>query len=411
MGSGKIVTYEEFLRRAKEAHEDFDNYEYDKSSFIKTQVNMRIFCKKHNQWFEQTPGRHMKGAGCPICGKEKAANFWHSKALTFNDFIERSKKSHPDDFDNYIYDESSFSKMSSPIRIFCKNHGGWFIQNAGAHSRGQGCLTCVGDRLSKIVTKPFSYFLERAKKAHPGEEYEYDESSYINMTTPMRIFCKVHNEWFLQKPIVHVTGFFSNKYNRYFDPCGCPKCGKLSAINKTRIKFEDFKKRAINKYGDKYEYDENSFKGMAIKMKMFCHRCNQYFWQKPNDHLYGHQCPNCRFSRMEAAGKHWFDKNNINYETQKWFSDCKDKAVLPFDGYLPDYKILIEYQGQQHYKYIEHFMGGDWTIESFETLQKHDKIKKDWCLANNYKLIEIRYDENVEERLNEEILPIVNSSG
>ena len=43
------------------------------------------------------------------------------------------------------------------------------------------------------------------------------------------------------------------------------------------------------------------------------------------------------------------------FESQKRFKDCKDKRQLPFDFYLPSYNVCIEYQGEQHYRPIDHF--------------------------------------------------------
>lgn len=78
---------------------------------------------------------------------------------------------------------------------------------------------------------------------------------------------------------------------------------------------------------------------------------------------------------------------NISFETQKSFIDCKNVFPLKFDFYLPDYNLLIEYNGKQHYEPIE-YLGGE---ERFEQQQINDNIKKSWCKKNNIKLIEIPY--------------------
>jgi len=68
---------------------------------------------------------------------------------------------------------------------------------------------------------------------------------------------------------------------------------------------------------------------------------------------------------------------------------------LPFDFYLSDLNICIEYDGIQHFKPIDYF-GGD---TAFILLQTNDQIKNEYCIENNIKLIRIRYDENIEEKL------------
>ena len=79
----------------------------------------------------------------------------------------------------------------------------------------------------------------------------------------------------------------------------------------------------------------------------------------------------------------------------KRFKQCKNKRQLPFDFYLPDYNICIEFDGRQHYKSIEYF-GGE---KHLEYVQYNDKIKTEYCLNNNINLIRIKYDENINKKL------------
>ena len=41
--------------------------------------------------------------------------------------------------------------------------------------------------------------------------------------------------------------------------------------------------------------------------------------------------------------------NNIEFKKEKKFKDCKDKYQLPFDFYLPQYNLCIEFDGEQHF--------------------------------------------------------------
>ena len=49
----------------------------------------------------------------------------------------------------------------------------------------------------------------------------------------------------------------------------------------------------------------------------------------------------------------------------------------------------------QHFKPIEYF-GGEKT---FKMTQKHDKIKNEYCAVNSIKMIRIKYNESVENKL------------
>lgn len=92
-------------------------------------------------------------------------------------------------------------------------------------------------------------------------------------------------------------------------------------------------------------------------------------------------------SKGEDKISSYLKKNKISFVEQKTFKGCKHKRVLPFDFYLPKHKILIEYQGAQHYKAVELF-GGKEALKG----QKHrDKIKRNYAKKRKIKLIIISY--------------------
>lgn len=68
---------------------------------------------------------------------------------------------------------------------------------------------------------------------------------------------------------------------------------------------------------------------------------------------------------------------------------------------MPDYNICIEYDGGQHFKEVKHFGGK----AGFEQRKENDKIKTQYCIDNNIKLIRIPYTEfkNIEEILEKEL--------
>lgn len=57
-----------------------------------------------------------------------------------------------------------------------------------------------------------------------------------------------------------------------------------------------------------------------------------------------------------------------------------------FDIWIPDFKIAIEYQGEQHDNPVM-FFGGE---EGFKNNQKRDELKKEKCVKNEVILLEVR---------------------
>ena len=91
------------------------------------------------------------------------------------------------------------------------------------------------------------------------------------------------------------------------------------------------------------------------------------------------------------------DNNSIRYERQKRFKNCKNIKSLPFDFYLPERNVLIEFDGIQYYEVVEHFGGK----EKFKIRKENDNIKNKFCTDNNIDLIRIKYSDinNIEKIL------------
>lgn len=84
------------------------------------------------------------------------------------------------------------------------------------------------------------------------------------------------------------------------------------------------------------------------------------------------------------------NENNIKYITEKTFSTCKfldTTAYARFDFYLIDKNILIEYDGEQHFKEKDL----NFFRDSLEKRQQHDLFKNQWCKENKIPLIRISY--------------------
>lgn len=98
----------------------------------------------------------------------------------------------------------------------------------------------------------------------------------------------------------------------------------------------------------------------------------------------------CILSKGELKILELLQKNNIIFEQQKIFNTClssRTKAPLRFDFYINN-SFLLEYDGEQHYKYSEK---GYFNKENFLYLQQKDKIKNEWCEKHGIPLKRIPY--------------------
>lgn len=98
----------------------------------------------------------------------------------------------------------------------------------------------------------------------------------------------------------------------------------------------------------------------------------------------------------ESAIEMILKEKQINYIREHTFQDLKYKSKLRYDFYLIDFKVLLEYDGKQHYEKIDYFHK---TIKDFEESQKRDELKTLYAEQNNYKLFRIKYNEDIFERM------------
>jgi hypothetical protein len=150
--------------------------------------------------------------------------------------------------------------------------------------------------------------------------------------------------------------------------------------------IEQFKKT----HGNKYDYSNVNYLS-AHKMVSITCATHGEFKQTAHSHSSGSGCPSCKESGGERKVRLFLNKHKINYNPQHTFDECVNVMKLPFDFYLPDYNICIEYQGIQHYEPID-FFGG---VVAFKSNKERDKIKREYCINNNIPLIIIKYNEDV----------------
>lgn len=365
------LTTDEFIRKAKIVHGD--KYIYDQTVYINNKTKVKIYCKEHG-YFEQCASSHVNAeCGCPKCGLERGSN----KLLKNTEyFIEKAKLIHGDRYD---YSLVEYKNAKENVIIKCKIHGK-FEQTPSNHHKGYGCPECgrlsIGEKLSSNSTT----FIEKAKLIH-GDKYDYSFVKYETAIIKVGIFCNTHKEIFYQTPNKHLRGR------------GCPKC----KADKNRININVLLERFYKVHGDKYDYSLVEYTTGRQKIKIKC-PIHDIFEQTARNHMRGCGCPSCNESQGEKQISLILNEINIKYVRQKKFKDCKDKGQLPFDFYLPNNNVCIEFDGSQHYNKVSYWCKTD---EDFSDLVRHDNIKTQYCLDKNITLIRIRYDENIENKLNE----------
>lgn len=124
-----------------------------------------------------------------------------------------------------------------------------------------------------------------------------------------------------------------------------------------------------------------------------CKLCNEEQSQKFIDIKAnkGHNCITSKSTGEVLVENYLKDKYNIKtqYNTLKCINPITGKQ-LPYDIEIPELKVIIEIQGDQHLRYIEYFHG---SIENFYYQQRKDDYKKRFAQSKGYEVVYIYYDE------------------
>lgn len=280
MGS-KIITKDEFIRRARLAHGD--KYDYTNTVIDKNIVNIKIICPIHGE-FEQNKYDHMQGSGCPKCYYESKFNK-PDRELN-KKFIEKATKVHGDEYD---YSKVQYMNSKENVYIIHKKCGQGFWQTPSKHLSGHGCPYCAKNKV-----KTWDEVLVRAKEVH-GDEYGYSKVEYVNMNTKICIIHKKCGHEFWQTPKNHLKGQ------------GCPYC-KGEKISKRETKTQkQYIEDARKVHGDKYDYSQTVYKGAKEKVKIICPKHGE-FWQVASVHLMGCGCQKCGDERAIKLRIHTTDE-------------------------------------------------------------------------------------------------------
>ena len=360
----KKLTTKTFIEEGNRIHNN--KYDYSLVIFINKKTKVKIICPEHGL-FEQSPTHHLdRSQGCRDCGII-SRTLIQRKGI--NNFILEAENIHGNKYD---YSLSDYISDKTKLKIICSEHG-IFEQTPSNHLKGKGCKYCGGTSKLNIFS-----FLSKANKLY-SERYDYSLTEYVNMKTKIKVICQKH-------------GVFMTTPNNFLMGRNCPRC------TKSVFSTESFIMKANIIHNEKYNYSEVDYKKSNEKIKIICSKHGS-FYQTPASHLRGRGCPICNFSRGELIIMQILEEANIRYIPQKTFDGCRIKRKLPFDFYLLDYNICIEYDGIQHFESVDAF-GGD---VQFLRQKNIDTIKNNYCEENNIPLIRIAYNEHIILKLKEEL--------
>lgn len=310
-----------------------------------------------------------------------------SKKLTHEEFVQKVFKTNP--YAKNIEILGKYETSKKQILCRCKIDGTEWYPIAESLYRS-GCPTCGHILTAKKEAKTNDSFLEELY-SNRNDVLVLEE--YKGYKTAIKFLCLVHNEIFYETP-ENVL-----RLNR-----GCKKCGKEKFRSKRAFGISKSQEK-INNMNRHIHINSNKYVNTKTKMNFYCDECLNN-WDSTLEYLFYTNC-NCPFCNPKSKGEGkisiFLNNNNIIYEKEKTFKGLLGlgNGYLKYDFYIPEYNLLIEYQGEQHNRPFDKF-GGE---NQLKRQQEHDKRKRQYAKNNNIELLEIWYWDfnNIEQILNKKL--------
>lgn len=310
------------------------------------------------------PQNALTGYGCPICAAKRNGD---KIRKTDEQYKEELKMINPN-----LLPLAPYIDGKTSIPHLCLICNTVFNGNPQRLLGGANCTNCAKRSGALARTKTDEQYKEEVKQKNPNVKIR---SRYSKATEPVETECLRCG--YIWNPLA----------DSILSGHGCPKCAIIDLADKQRKTTEQYVQELKELYPNIVAKEE--YNGANVNIDHYCTFCDRFWSARPANVLqYG--CPTCNgFYSGEKKVEDTFKKHDIIYIPQYRFSDLKGVGgkCLSYDFYLPDYNLLIEYQGGQHAFPVEYFGGK----EKFKIQKEHDKRKREYADSHGYSFLEIWY--------------------
>lgn len=269
------------------------------------------------------------------------------------------------------------------------------VQANGFMKQIYRCTHCC-----KTYENSFAYHIEVELGLKLEDVWDFDK----NTVSPYHIWKNYNGKvWVkcLNGEINKLNGLMKKDYhgsyeircNNFVNGKRCGYCNHFASQGKKIHPLDSFGYHNFDKVMSWYpDNDVSPFKISRCsrkKYKFICEECGEHFLQSPdNITRIDTWCPQCSSSKGEKMVKRYLLEHNIKHIQQMEFYNLTgiNNGNLRYDFYLPEYNLLIEYQGEFHDGNVN-----CQTSTDFKRQQEHDIRKRRYAIKNNIKLLEIWY--------------------
>ena len=330
------VTTDVFTSNADRVHDGL--YDYSLVDYVDNRTKVTLICPKHGK-FEQAPRYHLRGQGCPKCGRKSSVN---TRTSNTSDWILKAKEVHGDRYD---YSKVDYVNASTKICIIIKDTGEEFWQQPNNHLSGRKSLIERHRNAAKQYTMSTEQFVNLAKKRHPIG-FDYSVSEYHGSRSPIDIICDTHGR-FTTIPMYHLQND------------GCPRC--TTRVSKPEQEVFEFVSQYVD---DATQSDRTIIKPKELDIvvpskKIAIEYCGLYWHstkagRPPNYHRDKHNSVDKTDYRLVTIFEdEWLEKQTIVKDTLRHFMGVAPKGVGARNTEIKE----IEWKSAKEFLNHHHLMG------------------------------------------------------
>jgi len=333
-----------------------------------------------------------QNVGCRKCKDEQGIVKQEPTNLSRAEFIRKVKermKLYHIPISWYDWKGMEYSNPSRNTKIKCLKHNEEVTRVKGKYFY-TGVPLC--SECNRIAVKE-KKFMDKIHELY-GDRFVL-LSDYIGGDSPITLGCTLHGK--TPYPVVVKSPSSIWKSTEKFGSIQCKECDRVNSLNNYKRTFESSQSNRSIKYT--YPNIDKEFVNANTKIPIECHvkgpndEEHGMFWQTPANHSTGQGCPICQESRNERHIGELLRKKDIKFEKEKNYPELGNQK---FDFYLPEYNVLIEYDGKQHFEPT--FGKSEYTRQmNYNILYESDNIKNEFIKTNNYGLGMIRIPHTLKE--------------
>lgn len=313
--------------------------------YINTSTKIEFQCKNGHK-FIASPG-HVK-----------SSNSWCKKCS--NNCPEQAKES--------FYDSvaerggpiiGEYINKRTKVLVRCSNGHEFDCIPTNTKNKGAWCPKCYGNCPDQ-ARESFYNIVEQRGGCVVGK--------YINSHVKVKIRCQNNHEWDANPTDIKT----SNSW--------CPKCSDKCPIQS--------KERFYAKVQEKEGIILGSYINATTKVLIKCNKHHQWLAEPHSITSHNTWCPHCNLSKGEEAVRNVLTKYQILFQEQFVIPQLPKKK-FDFYFYYNEHHYLLEYDGGQHFEFVEHFHKDH---DTFLTKQKVDAIKYQVPISMGYYVIRIDHE-------------------